>query len=93
MPQILIPFDAAEAMTIAEAVRVAGRSDDTVRRWAQLHDLGRRIGGRWMISRYALKMYLDGDKSALREYLRGDRTGELVRPYMPRSTLTCADVA
>lgn len=81
-PQILVPFNVREALSIAEASRLAGRSDDTVRRWAQLHHLGRRIGGRWLISRYALSMFLDNDKAALRALLAGDRECEIVRRYV-----------
>ena len=81
-PQILRPFDAAEAISIAEAVRLAGCSDETIRRWVSVHHLGRKIGGRWRISRAALRMHLDGDKAALRALLDGDRTSSTVRPYL-----------
>ena len=81
-PQILRPFDAAEACSPVEASRIAGVSDETIRQWACKHDLGRRIGGRWRISRAALRMHLDGNKAALRALLAGDRDAPIVRPYL-----------
>lgn len=81
-PKILVPFDAAEACSIAEAAVTAGISDDTMRRWAAVNGLGRRIGGRWFVSRLALAMFLDGDRSALRELLAGNRDALSVRQYV-----------
>jgi len=64
---VLIPWDVREAITVTEAAKVAGCSLVTVRTWAALHGLGRRVGGRWMLSRVALTMYLDGDAKAFRK--------------------------
>ena len=74
-PQTLKPFHRAEAITVAEAAEIAQRTRRTLRDWCNLHDLGRRIGGQWAVSRVALAMYLDGDSEALAAYLRGDRGG------------------
>lgn len=91
LPQVLRPFEAWEALTIAQAARIAGRSVDTVRRWAALFDIGRPVGGsrvtggQWMVSRIALYMHLDGDQAALSAYLTGDRTGAAVAVYVDRA--------
>ena len=82
LPRVLVPFDQREAITVREACRISGRSADTVRRWAALHDLGRPVGGQWMLSRVALRMYLDGDRFALRAFLSGDRISDMVSPYI-----------
>lgn len=85
-PRVLIPFDRREALTLAQAAEIAGRSIETIRRWASLEDIGRRVGGQWAVSHVALLMFLDGDRSALRSYLSGDR-GLAVRPYFERAGL------
>lgn len=85
-PRILVPFDCREAITVREASEKARRSGDTVRRWAAEHDLGRIVGGQWMLSRIALQMYLDGDRKALRAFVAGDRTSDLVAPYVAALT-------
>jgi hypothetical protein len=93
-PKVLIPFDRREALSLRQAADIAGKSTETVRRWCALHDLGRRVGdGQWMVSRVTLAMWLDGDRTALRAYLAGDRTGPAVRPFFERAglclTATC----
>lgn len=95
-PQILIPFDAREAISVASAASIARVSDDTIRRWADLENLGRRIGGRWVLSRIALAMYLDGDRRALAAYLVGDRTSSQVARYIElveKTKITAAKTA
>ena len=71
-------------MTVAQAAQIAGRTAVTVRAWAAVHDLGRPIGRRWMVSRVALAMHLDGDREALKAYLAGDRESALVTNYFQR---------
>jgi hypothetical protein len=83
-PQILIPFHRSEVLSIAEAAKTAGRSIRTLRDWCLRHDLGRRIGGQWAVSKVALAMWLDGNKKALRTYLRGDRASPEVTGYFER---------
>ena len=68
-PQVLIPFNRNEALSLREAAEISGKSIETIRRWAALHDIGRLIGGRWAISHPALLMMLDGDRRALALYL------------------------
>ena len=77
-PQVLTPYHRSEAFrSLPEAAAEAGRGVSTMRIWCEQHHLGRHIGGRWEVSRVALRMYLNGDKRALRLYLAGDR-GEIV---------------
>src|SRR5476651_1578837 len=80
-PQVLIPFDCREAVTIPEAAKIARRTVVTMRAWAALYDLGRMVGGRWAVSRVALAMHLDGDRKALRAYLDGERQSRDVVAY------------
>ena len=87
VPRVLIPFDRREALSLVQAAEIAGRSVETIRRWASLNDLGRRIGGQWAVSRVALAMFLDGDRAALKAYLRGDSDGPLVAGYFIRAGL------
>jgi hypothetical protein len=82
--QILRPFNRSEVLSIAEAAHLAGRSERTIRDWCLLHDLGRRIGGRWAVSKVALAMWLDGNKEALGTYLAGDRRSLAVIGYFAR---------
>jgi hypothetical protein len=65
----LIPFHVDEGMTIRAAVRVAGKSDRTIRDWCAKFGIGRRVaGGTLVISKAALLMLLDGDEDALTSY-------------------------
>lgn len=84
-PQILIPFDRREALTLRQAAEISGKSVETIRRWCALHDIGRRIGGQWAVSHPALLMMLDGDRRALADYLNGERDGPTVRAYFERT--------
>jgi hypothetical protein len=83
-PHVLLPFDIREALSISDAARIAGRRPVTVREWAANYDIGRRVGGRWMVSRVALAMHLDNDRNALKAYLAGDRESETVTGYFRR---------
>ena len=65
----LVPFNAAEGMTLKQAAAVAGKSERTVRDWCAEHGIGRRVaGGTWVVSKVALAMLLDGDLDALASY-------------------------
>ena len=83
-PQVLRPFDIAEAISTGEAAGIAGRSTVTMRQWAVSYGIGRLVGGRLMFSRVALAMCLDDDAKALRAYLSGDRESDLVNKYFAR---------
>jgi len=77
-PAILLPYDPAEAIGIAEAA---------IREWCALHRIGRRIGGRWAVSQPALDMLLEGDAESLEAYLAGDRASDRVRSYYMRRSI------
>jgi hypothetical protein len=49
-----------------------------------LHDIGRKVGGRWMVSKVALAMWLDGDRATLARYLAGDRSSAVITAYFER---------
>jgi hypothetical protein len=83
-PQVLRPFHRGEVLSIAEAAHLAGKSVRTIRDWCLLHDLGRRIGGQWAVSKVTLAMWLDGNKEALAAYLAGDRSSPTVTAYFER---------
>ena len=83
-PQVLIPFHRSEVLSITEAAEIAGRSIRTLREWCLRHNLGRRIGGQWAVSKVALAMWLDGNKEALKAYLAGDRISPEVAEYFKR---------
>ena len=62
----LVPFDAAEGLTLQQAAAVAGKSQRTLRNWRIEHGIGRRVAdGTWVVSRVALAMLLHGDLDAL----------------------------
>jgi hypothetical protein len=84
-PQVLIPFHRSEALSITEAAIEANRSVRTMREWCLRHDIGRRIGGQWAVSKVALAMHLDGDRAALKTYLEGDRSSPAIVAYFSRS--------
>jgi hypothetical protein len=86
-PRVLIPFDRREALSLRQAAEISGKSAETIRRWCALHDIGRRIGGHWAVSRVALAMWLDGDWKALAAYLAGERDGPIIRLYFQRAGL------
>ena len=84
-PQVLIPWNRDEAVTITQAAFIAKKSTVTMRGWAAKHHIGRRVGGgAWMISQPALLMLLDDDADSLAAYLSGDRYGDRVRHYFKR---------
>ncbi len=83
----LIPYDKREALTLQQAAGIAGRSAETIRRWCEAEEIGRRVGGRWAVSHPALLMWLDGDEAALRAYRAGERMDEVVASYFARAGL------
>lgn len=81
-PKVLVPYDRREAISLAQAAKVCGKSQSTVRGWCSRYWIGRRVvGGKWEVSRAALQMLLDGNNAALEAYLSGDRKGPLVARY------------
>lgn len=87
-PQVLVPYDKREALTLQQAAGIAGRSSETIRRWCEAAHIGRRVGGRWAVSHPALLMLLDGDDASLQRYVAGDRNSSRVVGYFERSGVT-----
>ena len=86
VPQVLIPWNAQEAITVSQGAAIACRSVRTVRDWAARYDIGRRVvGGDWMLSRVALLMLLEDNTAALSAYLAGDRESDAVVTYYKRA--------
>ena len=90
LPRVLTDYDPKEAISLKVAAGIANRSQETLREWASMKDLGRKIGGRWMISHPALLMFLESDTKALRAYWGGDRTSPLVSAYFNRAGLSAS---
>jgi hypothetical protein len=84
----LVPYSAAEAISVGEAAAIAGKSERTIRNWC-VQGIGRRIGdGAWAVSKVALTMWLEGDGGALAAYRDGARgSWEPVAKYYRRCGL------
>ncbi len=85
--QVLTLYNPAEAISPQVAATIAGKDPTTIKGWAETFHLGRKIAGRWEISRPALLMLLDGDEAALGAYLDGDRQDARVLRYFARARL------
>ena len=72
--KILFPYIPEEAMPLGEAVQRTAWSDATLRDRAVRYGLARKIGGRWIFSRVAVELFLNGQNEALAAYHRGDRS-------------------
>ena len=81
---VLVPYDQRESLSVCSAARIAGRAETTIKNWCEAHAIGRKVGGRWEVSKVALAMYLDGNAAALAAYHEGDRTCEAVLAYFRR---------
>jgi hypothetical protein len=84
-PRVLVPFHVDEAICPKEAAGLAGNTERTIRLWCEAEGVGRRIGGRWRVSKVALLMLLEGDRRALAAYHAGDRRSPLVQGYYRRA--------
>ncbi|MBX3598581.1 MAG: hypothetical protein KF874_13505 [Rhizobiaceae bacterium] len=83
-----VPMRPGETISVREAARIAGRSDETVRRWADKFGIGRQFRGegwrawKYSISAPALRMILDEDWPALESFRAGDRSSALVARFL-----------
>lgn len=50
-----------DVLEVDEATEISGRTPSTVRRWAARHRLGRRLGGRWLLSRARFRAFVEGN--------------------------------
>jgi hypothetical protein len=83
-PLVLVPFDRRETMSIGAYAAQKGCSAPSAREEVHLQGLGRKISGRWLVSKIAAAMFLDGDREALRAYHAGDRSSSEVQGYYTR---------
>ena len=83
-PSCLVPYDRRDAISPAVAARIAGCSEMTVKRWAERYGIGRRVVGRWKISRAGLAMLLDNNKAALIDFVAGDQASAAVQAYLAK---------
>jgi hypothetical protein len=91
-PAILKPLDLSEVISTSTAAKMARVSKATIRNWSAWHKIGRRVGGRWLVSFPAFLMHLDGDQEALSLYLSGDRQSPRVRRFFEKAaSLSCED--
>lgn len=83
-----IPLVVTDLLPLSKASTLLGVSDDTLRRWSSDHEIGvlRRLNSwsrpKWFISLPAARMMAARDGLALDALREGDRTSELVRPYL-----------
>ena len=49
-----------DILEMDEAVALSGRRPCTIRKWAKAHRLGRRLGGRWLLSRSRFMAFIEG---------------------------------
>jgi hypothetical protein len=84
-PQVaLMPYNPCEACTLASAGKRAGKVANTIKNWCEKDGIGRRVGGRWAVSKVALEMFLEGNSWALNLYLSGNREHPDVVAYFDR---------
>ena len=42
---VLVPFNSLESIPVATAAKISGKSENTIRLWAERYVIGRKIGG------------------------------------------------
>jgi hypothetical protein len=83
-PTVFVQYAPREAISTAVAARIAGVHRRTIIEWSDRYGIGRKVAGRWKVSRVALAMHLAGDKEALAAYLLGDREPDRMVAYFRR---------
>lgn len=81
-----VPMLPDEIIRIKEAAFRAGVCVRTIRRWNQMHAIGRQssAGAPLQISAIALEMVMVGDTAALERLRENDRSHPQVRRYIDR---------
>ena len=80
----LMPYNPSEVYSLARAAERAGKAVNTIKSWSEQYGIGRKIAGRWEVSKVALEMFLEGNMCALSLYLSGDREHCDVVAYFDR---------
>lgn len=84
--QLSIPI--GEIIYVSEAMKIAGVSDETIRRWCVKHGIGRKYRAYtwsdnvWQVSRPGLLIVMAKDWEALQALIAGDRSSRLLLPYL-----------
>jgi hypothetical protein len=84
-PAVLRPFDRSETLSAKEAAAWSGKTVSTIKRWCYRFAIGRRVGGRWLISKPALLALLEGDGDLLARYWAGDRESAAIAELFERA--------
>jgi hypothetical protein len=77
-----------EIISVSEAVKIAGVSDETIRRWCSKYGIGRKYRAHtwsdnvWQVSRPGLLIVMAKDWDALEALMSGDRSAAALHPYL-----------
>lgn len=86
LPVISMPV--GDIITVSEAVKIAGVSDETIRRWCAKYGIGRKYraytwsDNTWQVSRPGLLIVMAKDWDALEALLSGERSATSLAPYL-----------
>jgi hypothetical protein len=63
-----LPQNSADFMILSEAAKIVARHPDTLKKWIRDRKLvGRKVVGRWMVSRESLATLMAGDADPIAE--------------------------
>jgi hypothetical protein len=77
-----------EIISVSEAMKIAGVSDETIRRWCSKYGIGRKYRAHtwsdnvWQVSRPGLLIVMAKDWDALEALMSGDRSAAVLQPYL-----------
>lgn len=79
-----IPIRPGTGISVTQAARYVGVSDDTIRRWCDRFGLGSQLyeGGHYRVSAPALAAFVANDDAALTALRAGSFDHPHVKPYM-----------
>lgn len=86
IPSLQMPV--GDIITVSEAMKVAGVSDETIRRWCRKYGIGRKYRAHswsdnvWQVSRPGLLIVMAKDWDALEALMAGDRQVSALAPYL-----------
>ena len=86
VPALTMPV--GEIISVSEAMKIAGVSDETIRRWCSKYGIGRKYRAHtwsdnvWQVSRPGLLIVMAKDWDALEALLSGERSAALLVPYL-----------
>lgn len=86
LPPVPMPY--GDIIDVSAAAKVAGVSDETIRRWCRRFKIGRRFrtsiwaDEKWQVSLPAVRMVAVRNWDALEAFRAGDRRSDLVAPFL-----------